>query len=239
MKILLSLAVCKPDKRTESLYDGIELLYPQEDESEKEFLIRAIKVAKGKYTVICDRNFAFADVQPLLNIIDKNTADMVCFTNGAAIKTSVLKTVAKDCTDSFSCRVLGVLACKNLLKTIYNPFRFEKVSGKFTDENITAFLRSAEAFGKVKAKLNKEIYSYASTLLCERFVVFYMYAMIAIKEGDFEADKLIEFDNKLKAEIVLYLNLEQKFTAAKLSVLRGKGFKISGLKARKFRKLLK
>lgn len=239
MKILLSLAVCKPDKRTESLYDGIELLYPEENESEKDFLVRAVKAAKGKYTVICDRNFSFADVQPLLNIIDKNAADMVCFTNGAAIKTSLFKTVAKDCTDAFSCRVLGVLACKNLLKTIYNPFRFDKVNGKFRDENITGLLRSAETFGKVKAKLTKEIYSYASTLLCDRLVIFYMYAMIAIKEGDFEAEKLIEFDNKLKAEIVLYLNLEQKFTAAKLNVLRGRGFKISGFKANKFRKILR
>ena len=238
MKILLSVAVCKPVQRNESLYDGIELLYPEENDSEKEFLIRALKVAKGKYTVISDTGFAFADVQPLLNIIDKNAADMVCFTGGCAIKTAVLKTAVKDCTDAFSLKVTGVLGCKNLLKTIYNPFRFGKYAGKFTDENVAGLLYCAETFGKVKAKLTKEIYSYASNLLCEHLVIYYMYAMLAIRDGDCKADSLIDFDNKLKAEIVLYITLEKKFTAAKLSVLRAKSFKISGLKANKFRKLL-
>ena len=110
MKILLTVVVCGngADGRSAPLYDGIELIYPDGGEGVKDFLARALKTAKGKYTVVLDTKFLFADVQPLLNIIDKNTADMVCFNGGIALKTAVLKNVVKDCADSFSCRILGV-----------------------------------------------------------------------------------------------------------------------------------
>ena len=52
-------------------------------------------------------------------------------------------------------------------------------------------------------------------------------------------DGLAELDGTLKAEIVLYLALEKKFTASKLHKLREKGYRISFLTERKFRKLLK
>lgn len=239
MKILLTVVVCLPTDNAQfkPLYDGIELFYPDKGETEKDFLARSIKSAKGKYTVICDRAFKLADVQSVLNIIDKNTADMVCFTGGTAIKTSILRGL-KDYPDEFACRVSGVLGCKNLLKTDYTPFTFEKEKCAFTDENTAGILRSAALFGKVKSKLNKEIYAYAFNMLCDKLVLYYLYAMLAIKDGSLPAEKLIEFDNKLKAEIVLYLALEKRFTYARLQKLRDKNFKLSWFTARKFAKVL-
>ena len=240
MKILLTLFVCgnSGQEKPSSLYDGIELIYKDDNESEKDFLGRAAKSAKGKYAVVCENGFKFADVQSLLNIIDKNTADMVCFTGGNAVKVSVLKNI-KDFPDAFSFKLSGVMNCKNLLKTVYSPFNFEKEKCSYCEEKSEGILYSAETFGKVKAKLNKEIYSYAFNMLCEKLTAYYLYAILAIKDGNLQAEKLIEFDNKLKAEIVLYLALEKRFTYAKLQKLRDKQFKISFFTARKFRKAIK
>ena len=239
MKILLTVVVSADVARSNSdtLYEGIELIYPEEGESGKEYLSRAVKAAKGKFTVIADRKFLFADVQSLLNIIDKNTADVVSFLGNIAVRTAVLKGI-KELTDDFSLTLLGILGSKTVLKTVYNPFNFEHKAHAFTEENTTALLICAEAFGKVKAKLAKEIYSLAFGMLCDRLVIYYLYALLSIKDGNLDSGKLIAFDGKLKAEIVLYLALEKRFTYAKLQKLREKNFKISGWTARKFRKIL-
>ena len=239
MKILLTIAVCEKcvDENLQPLCDGIEYIYPEDGEPEKDFLARAVKSAKGKFSVVCDRAFALADVQSVLNIIDKNTSDMVCFNGGVAIKTSVLKGV-KDYTDAFSLRFAGITGCKSLLKTVYNPFTLNKKDKAFKQVNVEGLLACAELFVKVKAKLNKEIYSYAFNMLCEKLVIYYVYSMLAIRAGELPAENLIEFDNKLKAEIVLYLALEKRFTYARLQKLRDKGFKISWFTARKFKKVM-
>ncbi len=67
MKILLTVVVCGngADGRSAPLYDGIELIYPDGGEGVKDFLSRALKTARGKYTVVLDAKFLFADVQPL------------------------------------------------------------------------------------------------------------------------------------------------------------------------------
>ena len=181
---------------------------------------------------MCENTLKLADVQSILNILDKNTADIVCFMGGAVFRTAIMKNAVKDCEDAFSCRVLALLECKNLLKTVYNPFIFVKRAKDFTEEN-------TEGIKKAKAKLTKEIYSFAFDMLCSKLVTYYLYSMLAIKDGSMPAEKLIDFDNKLKAEIVLYLALDKRFTYAKLQKLRDKGFKIPSLTARKFKKCLK
>ena len=65
-----------------------------------------------------------------------------------------------------------------------------------------------------------------------------MHAMVAIREGNLAVEQFKAFDGKLKAEIVLYLALEKRFTAAKLHKLRDKDFKISRWTAKKFKKIL-
>lgn len=240
MKILLTIVVCDINggKRTESLHDGIEIIYPEDGENEKDFLNRAARLARGKYVLTCVRGFRLYDVQPLLNILDKNPADMVCFVGGCVIKTAIYKGTVKECLDSFSCRALAVMDCKSLLKTVYNPFLFEKEPSEFTDENAAALLACAKQLGAIKGKRPNEIYSYASHMICDRLVVYYLFAIIAIREGKLTVDKFKAFDGKLKAEIVLYLALEKNFTAAKLHKLRDKDFKISRFTVRKFKKLL-
>ncbi len=226
-------------KHASTLYDGIELIYPEENETEKDFVMRAVKNAKGKYAVLLEQKFRFADVNTLLNILDKNSSDMVSFTGGTAIKTSVIKAAAKDCADLFSCFALSVLNCKTVLKSVYMPFTFERAETAFSDDNYSGILIAAEAFGAAKSKLSKDVYSHVLNALCARLITFYLYAMICIKEGSWENEKLISFDGRLKSEIVLYLALEKNFTYAKLSKLRKKDFKISSLTAKKFKKTIK
>lgn len=241
MKNLLSIVVnCDAgEKHSSTLYDGIELIYPDENESEKDFVLRALKCAKGKYAFLTEKKFMFADLNSLLNVLDKSSHDMVCFTGGTAIKTAVVEKAAKECADLFSCFVLSVLSCKTMLKSMYSPFTFIKRDVAFDDENYSGILISAEAFGAEKAKLSKDVYSYALTALCTRLVSYYLYATVAIKDGKMERDTLIAIDGKLKSEIVLYLALEKNFSAAKLSKLRKKNFKVSRFTANKFRKILK
>ena len=241
MKTLLSIVVSYDTgaKHASTLYDGIELIYPEENEPEKDFVARAIKNAKGKYAVLLEKKFMLADVNSLLNILDKNSPDMVIFSDGTAIKTSIMKTVVKDCVDMFSCFILSVLNCKTVLKSTYTPFSFDKSEVKFTENNYEGLLIAARAFVAVKAKLSKDIYSHTLNALCARLVIFYLAAMIAIKEGRWDVENLIEFDGKLKGEIVLYLALEKNFKAAKLTKLRKKGFKISKFTSKKFKKILK
>lgn len=241
MKNLLSIVVyCNAgEKHASTLYDGIELIYPEENETEKDFAQRAAKIAKGKYAVILEHKFRFADVSSLLNILDKNSTDMVSFNGGTAIKTSVVKDAAKGCADMFSLYVLSVIGCKTVLKSVYMPFMIDKCELNFTEANYSGILVAAEAFGAAKAKLSKDIYSHALNTLCAKLISFYLYAMIAIKEGAMECEKLTSLDGRLKSEIVLYLALEKNFTAGKLSKLRKKNFKISRFTAKKFRKILK
>ena len=183
-------------------------------------LTRAIKTAKGKYTVLSDRKFRLADINSLLNILDKNSADMVSFTGGTAIKTNLIKNALKDCTDIFSCLVLSVIGCKTVLKSLYTPFSFEKYQPVFSEDNNAGILLAAEVFCAEKAALSKEVYSYCLNTLCNRLITYYLYTMLAIKCGEVDGEELVKFDGRLKSEIVLYLALEKNFTAAKLSKLR-------------------
>lgn len=240
MKTVLTIVVCNGmDNVSSTLYDGIELKYPEEGETEINFLTRAFKNAKGKYSLVCVDKFRFADVRPLLNILDKNTSDIVNFMGGSVIKTSVFRDVVKDCPDAFSVCALAVMASKTMLKTTYVPFVFEKDATTFSDCNTEGLLLAAAEFKKMKPKLTKEIYTYIFDLLCSRIIIFYIYAMLSIKDGRLDADKLIEFDNRLKAEIVLYLAIDKRFTYANLQKLRNRGFKISYFTAKKFRKVIK
>ena len=238
MKILLTIAACCGAVKDLPEYEGIELIYPVENEEMRAFLSRAVKNAKGKYTLVSVNKFNYADVQSVLNILDKNTADLVNFMGGTILKTSDLKSVVKDCPDAFSLCVLAAMQGKTTLKTVYIPFTFSKSAVTFNDENIEGMLLAATEFAKVKAKLTKEIYSFVFDLLCQRIIEYYLFALLEIRDKKIEAKKLIEFDNKLKAEIVLYLAVDKRFTYASLQKIRDNGFKISFFTAKKFRKQL-
>ena len=240
MKQLLTIIVgCDTaEKHASTLYDGIELIYPEENESEKDLILRATKLSKGKYTILINETFRLADISSLLNMLDKNSPDMLVFAGGTAIKSSIVKAVAKDCQDVFSCFILSVLDSKSVLKSTYIPFIFDKNKVNFSEANYAGLLTSAERFVALKAKLSKDVYSHALSALCARLIIFYASAMLDIRDGKMDSEVLASFDGKLKAEIVLYLAFEKNFTAANLTKLRKKGFKISWLTAKKFKKML-
>ena len=237
MKTLLTIIACRGCEEYGESDNGIQFICPQENEDDTNFLSRAVKEAKGKYAIVTDRSFELADVQSILNITDKNSADLICFVGGNAIKTSILKGL-RDFTDPFSFRILGITGCKGLLKTVYTPLKFSKESTVFYEGDVEGIRRASEAFVKIKAKLTKEIYSLAFSMICDKIVLYYLSAMLEIRNGTLQAEKLIEFDNKLKAEIVLYLAVQKRFTYANLDKLRENGFKISWFTQRKFRKAL-
>ena len=73
----------------------------------------------------------------------------------------------------------------------------------------------------------------------KKLITFYICAAVAIREKQLEAEKLKEFDAKLKENIVLYLALEKKFYPADIKKLREKDFKIGFIQYNKFKKLIK
>lgn len=206
--------------------------------AEKENVAQTVKSAKGKYSLVCDNCIAAAETEFFLETLRETSSDMVLATGFCAYKTSVLKDLDLKNADAFTYAAFGAMNSKSITKIRCVPFRTEKENLTCSDETIHNLLSVAEQFKKVKAKLNKDIYTYVFDSLCDRLVTYYMTAILAVKDGSFEAEKLIEFDNRLKGEIVLFLALEKRFTATRLQKLREKGFKISGLTARKFRKLL-
>lgn len=239
MKTLLTIAVYRIVNKEQQIQpsEGIEFIYADEGESEKAFVARAFKEADGKYSLLSLRNVRLVDIKPIMNILDKNTADMICFVPSIIIRTSLLKSATSECSDIFSCQAFAISECKTLLKTDYIPFMFDKIDNTFNDDNIKGILLSITAFQKSKAKLSKGVYSQLLDRLCSRYAKFYIYAMLAISDGKMEAEKLKYVDNKLKAELVLYVAFNQRFTYAKLDKLRSNSFKISFITKRKFKKL--
>ncbi|MDE6597426.1 MAG: hypothetical protein K2K60_02170 [Clostridia bacterium] len=199
---------------------------------------RALKKANGKYTVICG-GVSVNDLQPLLDLADSAKEDIIAFSDGAAYKTSAFKGAdGIDSADLFLCSVSAAMQCKSVIKCDLTPFTLNKEVLPCADR-CGGILHACKAFKEVKAKLAREIYNYVFESLCSELVNFYACALLEIRNGSFTAEQLIEFDTQLKSEIVLYLAVDKRFTAASLKKLRDKQFKISFLTANKLKKLLK
>ena len=199
---------------------------------------RAVKRANGKYAVVCEGGVKLNDLQPLLNAADGASADIIAFTGGAAYKPSILKGLdGADCADRLF-NVYAAMQCKSILKTELTPFAFAK-NVEPCEAKCAELLRACKQFKEVKAKLAREVYTYVFENLCACLTKFYMRAMLEMRSGSFTAQQLIEFDSALKDEIVLYLAVDKRFTAAPLKKLRDKQFKISFITANRIKKLLK
>lgn len=239
MKKLLTIACFAASDVIKSFNGGVELFYTDINENRDDFFVRAVKQAKGKYIVFIDREILSADLLPLLQIVETSRADIIAFRDGAAIKVNVLKGVdPKLIYDSFCCNLYAAFNSKSIFVSDCRPFKFAYYENAYDDKTAVCILNGITTFKKVKAKLPRAVYTYSFEILCSQLISFYVSNIIAIKEGKISADKLIDFDKKLKSEIVLYLALEKRFTAAKLNKLRAKNFKISGWTAKKFRKFL-
>lgn len=233
MKKLLTIVVCgQPGgERCDALYSGVELIYAEKS------LLAAVKQAKGKYILIESRTFSFKDFQPFLSALDTATQDIVRFNGGNVYNSKLFKGIA-DFGDGFVFTAFAAFNAKTVAYFGYAPFTFSQYEFDFEKENSGLKSVCAE-FKRVKAKLLKEVYSFTFDLICERLLFFYTRALISVYEKKLSADKLTEFDKKLKEEIVLYLALDKRFDGGALPKIRGKGFKISYFTYRRFKKKFK
>lgn len=242
MKKILTIAVCeKPqsDKR-DSFFDDVEILYRRENETAAEFLRNAAKSVKSKYTVIVDGEFTFADLHSFLDAAGKANADILVFTGGYCFKSAVLRALdPKNIGNRYCTELFAAMNAKSIARLKIEPLRFRGMNTAYSEEaqqNLAAAIRE---FGVSKSKMPKDVYSFTFDILCARLADFYMSAMLAVRRKETAANKLAEFDKLLKTNVVLYLALEKRFKAAKLSKLRKKNFLISFLTAEKFKKELK
>lgn len=239
MKKLLTVVICgRPEnERTTSSYDEVELIYVDNNAAG---ISEYIKQAKGKYTLIAPNTFILDDIKLIINVLSESDEDVVGFAIGSAAKTSLYKGLnfkENDCP--FLYKIFAGFSAKSVNKLLYAPIKFRGENEQFSESLKDAILIASAEFKKVKAKLSKSVYTYVSDLLVSKLAEFYVRALLAIHEKQFDAEKLKAFDAKLKGEIVIYYALEKRFPTVKLQKIRDKGFKISGLTAKKFKKLLK
>ncbi len=243
MKKLLTIVLCKhTGEGLTAPKEDIELLFADESQANDspKALYELIKQAKGKYTVIADTDLTFAQTEEFTGVAEECNTDILAFDGGYALKTSVLKGVpSKLYSDRYGAEIYAAFDSKTITAVALKPFNFTVQHAQYCEEDKQILTETLEEFKKSKAKLPKPVYTFIFDILCARLETFYICAMIALFRKEIYAEELVEFDRKLKENIVLYLALEKRFTLAKLAKLREKNFKISFLQYNKFRKKVK
>ncbi len=239
MKKLVTVLVCAPCKEITPPCDEVEILYTDEDRTPHEIIENGIKQSKSKYVILTYGEIEIIDFNPLLTVLDNSSADIIAFDGGAAVKSNLFKGAIKDGSDKFSAEFFAVMGAKSVENTDLKPFTVKNASysyDKADEERLKAVL---DEFKKCKAKLQKDVFSFAFDLLCERLIAFYTAAVIAVHTGEISAETLVNFDLKLKQNIVLYIAMQKRFTAANLQKLREKKFKTNFLTFAKLKRSLK
>lgn len=241
MKQIVTIIVCeKLNKEIDSPQNGLDIMYTDEDRTCAEIIHGGVKQSKSKYTVLVDSDFTLLDADVFLQAAESSNADILTFNGGYCFKTSILKGLdLDDCGDRYSAEIFAALASKSVAGLDIQPFRFTGTHTPYSEETKVRLMRCLDEFKVSKAKMPKDVYSFAFDMILGRLVTFYLTAILAVRAGETTAESLIEFDLKLKENIVLYLALEKRFTAADLKKLRENNFKISFFTANKFKKLLK
>lgn len=236
MKKMLTIVACGRNTELEQLNElsDVELIYTEKGESD---LPEAIKQSKGKYTVILPAYCEISDIKSLLSAVNENNEDVISFGLNCAFKTALFKGLNfKENNSVFLMRIFAAMEAKSLIKMQYAPFKCLLTEEVFDERTQSEIIIAEEQFVKVKAKLQKEVYNYIFDMLVDKLVVFYMCALLKIRQGEYEREKLIEFDNRLKGEIVLYLALKKRFTVCDLQKIRDNNFKVSYFTAKKLKK---
>lgn len=240
MKKVISIIICNTVKNAPSEPDGTELLYTDEERTFAEIVQNGIKQAKGKYTVFMEGDFSITDADALIKAVADCNADVLAFEGATAFKTSVIKNICPD-GDYETAIINGILNCKTIEKSDLKPFIFESTSAHGTEysQKVTnELLQILKDFKKFKAKTQKDVYSFAVDAICAKLNVFYMKAMLAVRNEIITAETLKNFDCALKENVVLYLAMDKRFVCGNLGKLRENSFKISFLTANKFKKYL-
>lgn len=245
MKKLLSIVLCNNAGEALNVEDErAELLRLEEnsDGQNPKALYELIKQTKGKYVIIIDTDCTVAeeDFAQFLNIAEECTADILAFDGGYALKSSTLKSVAaKFYTDRYGAEIYTAFNSKEVVWITLRPFLFTTQRALYSVTDEAKLEETLEEFKKNKAKFNKAVYTFIFDILCDRLVTYYVSAMLAIYRKETAADGLIEFDKRLKDNVVLYLALEKRFSVANLKKLRGKSFKINLIQYNKFKKIIR
>lgn len=240
MKKVLSIILCNTADGAQGEPDGCELMFTDEVRTSGEIIKHAVKQAKGKYICLLESGFEYTDIQSFLTELEKCSADVVAFDSGYCFKTSILKSLnLKDDCCTYITEIEAMLNSKSILKSDIKPFKLSEKPLFCSFEIAPALLNVLDNFKKCRTKLSKEAYSTVFDLICLRLISFYMSATLEVRERKIKAQDLIDFDGKLKDNVILYLTLEKRFTVTDLHKLRKKGFKVSFLTANKFRKALK
>ena len=202
-------------------------------------LYEIIKQAKGKYTVIADCDLICELSPDFYNELDGVNSDILLFDGGYCHKTSLLKSVPqKLCSDKFTAQTYASLSAKSIAKLDkFKPFEFSPVKAEYSETDEENLYGILEEFKKAKSRLTKDVYSFTLDLICTKLVSFYTGAILAIRAGKIPCERLKEFDEKLKENIVLYLTLDKRFTAADLPKLRKNNFKPGFFTYNKLKKL--
>ena len=240
MKKNLSVILCNTADGAQGEPDGVELMFTDEVRTSGEIIKNAVKQAKGKYICLLEGSFKYADIAEFMTVLDKCSADAVICDGGYCFKSTIFKSLNLDenCF-AFTCEIAAMLSSKSVLKSDIKPFTLAEKPLCCPFEIAPALLSVLDDFKKCRTKLSKEAYSAVFDLICTRLTIFYMSAALEVREGKIKAQSLIDFDGKLKDNVILYLTLEKRFTSADLNKLRKKGFKVGFLTANKFKKALK
>lgn len=244
MKKLLSIVLCKnagdglaaPDDRAEILR------LDESTDANPKALYDLIRQTKGKYVVIIDTDCTLSEggFDSFLQFVDGAAADILIFDGGYALKAGTLKGVsAKLYTDRYGAEIYTAFNSKDIARAALKPFNFTTQRAEYSLTDEAKLEETLEEFKKSKAKLAKSVYTFIFDILCARLITFYICAMIAVYRKETTADSLLDFDKRLKDNIVLYLALEKRFPAADLKKLRAKNFKINLITYNKFKKIIK
>lgn len=239
MKKLVTVLACAPCKEILPPCDEVEILYTDESRTPHEIIENGLKQAKSKYIILTDGGFEITDIKPLLEVLNGSSADLITFVGGAAVKAGLFKNAPKGDRDKFTTEFYAVLGAKSIENTNFKPFIFKNAPVAFDKADKERLATVLDEFKKCKARLQKDVFTYAFDLLCAKLIVFYSAALIAIHKNEISADELKEFDLKLKQNIVLYIAMQKRFTAANLQKLREKNFKINFLTFNRLKKSLK
>lgn len=222
MKKLLTVIVCKKfEGEIEAPHEDLEILYTDEDFDCSEIIKNGIKQANGKYIALCD-GAEVLSWESLSAVLNGAACDALEFNGGRCFKAGVVRSVNLK-GDRASVEVNCALASKTVIFSDIAPFKFYYDNYDYSTDS-ARLLSVLDDFNRQKAKVSKETYGYARDLLCKNLFFFYLDAMLKIHRGE-PADKLLEFDNKLKENVVLYLAITQNFNGVNLQKIREKKFK--------------
>lgn len=228
MKKVLTIIVCnKFDGEIAAPYDDIEVLYTDGEYDCSDIIKNAVKQANGKYIAFCDGAVDVLNAEALSAALQKASCDIMEFESGILFKAQVVRAVSsKDVTGRIALEIKAALNARDFVMTKIAPLNLHNERCLYSDKNSDMLLSVIDDFNKQKSRVSKETYAFAREMLCGVLYYFYADAMLKIRKGSLQSQTFVQFDDKLKENIVLYLALGQKFKNLKLQKIRDKKFKI-------------